>query len=438
MTSVTTTSGDVAAKGKTVSIPGAVALYIGSVLGGGILVLPGLTAEIAGWGAIVAWGAVTALSWPLALLFGRLSSLYPDSGGVSAFARRAFGRTTGDLVGWLYFWILPVGQPAVMLSGMAYLGYSLDLPRGAVFLLAGAILVVAGIITTLGRTLSARAQLAVAGGIVVILVATVVVSVPRFQYEYLARPIPDGAASVGAAAALIMWAYIGWENVSFIAEDFRNPRRDFPISVALSVILVGLLYTGSTVAVLGSLPGDALGSNAPLAEVMSQGLGVSASFAASMAATMIVTASALAFVWGGSNLAASLAEHGGFPGRLAGRRGDVPLAAIIWLEVMYVVGLATIYVSDTSLATLGRIVGAAVVMTYIVGALAYVRLVPRTGRGGLLTPLFVLAFSIALIPFFGASLLYPAAVTAIYAAFRLARPAGESMAHDLHPTRRPS
>lgn len=414
---------------KTISIPGAVALYIGSVLGGGILVLPGLTAQMAGWGAIVAWGAVTVLSWPLALLFGRLSSLYPDSGGVSAFARRAFGRTPGDIAGWLYFWILPVGQPAVMLSGMAYLGYSLDLPREAVFLLAGVVLVVAGVVNALGRTLSTRAQLGVAAGIVVILVAAVVVSVPSIEYERLARPVPHGIASVGAAAALIMWAYIGWENVSFIAEDFRNPRRDFPISVALAVVVVGLLYTGATVAVLGSLPGDALGSDAPLAEVISQALGVSASFAASVAATLIVTASALAFVWGGSNLAAFLAEHGSFPRRLARRRGNVPLAAIVWLEVMYLVGLVTIYLTDTSLATLGQVVGAAVVITYILGALAYLRLVPRARRRDLFTPVFVLAFGIALVPFFGATLLYPVAITAAYGAFRLlqrGRPGGST------------
>jgi amino acid efflux transporter len=410
----------------TVTIPGAVALYIGSVLGGGILVLPGLTAQMAGWGAIVAWAAVTLLSWPLALLFGRLSSLYPDAGGVSAFARRAFGRAAGDLTGWLYFWILPVGQPAVMLSGMAYLGYSFDLSRETVFLLAGGVLVVSGMVNAFGRTLSNRAQLAVAGCIVGILVTTVVVSVPDFSYEHLARPIPHGIASVGAAAALIMWAYIGWENVSFIAEDFRNPRRDFPISVVLSVIVVGLLYTGATVAVLGSLPGDALSSQAPLAEVMSRSLGVSAGVAASVAATLIVTASAMAFVWGGSNLAASLAAHGSFPKRLASRRENVPLAAIVWLELAYLIGLTTIYFTDTSLATLGQIVGAAVIMTYMSSALAYLRLVPRKHLRDLVTPVFVLAFSVVLVPFFGASLLYPVAITeAIHVSHEPAMPSLE-------------
>jgi amino acid transporter len=152
---------------------------------------------------------------------------------------------------------------------------------------------------------------------------------------------------------------------------------------------------------------------------MSQSLGFSAGLAASIAATLIVTASAMAFVWGGSNLAASLASHGSFPKRLARRRANVPLAAIIALEAIYLIGLATIYLTDASLATLGQIVGAAVVFTYIASALAYLRLVPRTSRGSLVTPVFVLVFSIALIPFFGATLLYPVAITVAYGAFRL-------------------
>src|SRR2546425_1101776 len=83
----------------------AVALYMSSVLGSGVLVLPGLAAQIAGPASLLAWLLLSLASYPLAYTFASLSARKPESGGVYSFARESFGLETADAVGWLLiFW----------------------------------------------------------------------------------------------------------------------------------------------------------------------------------------------------------------------------------------------------------------------------------------------------------------------------------------------
>jgi amino acid transporter len=140
----------------------------------------------------------------------------------------------------------------------------------------------------------------------------------------------------------------------------------------------------------------------------------------------------MAFVWGGSNLAASLAAHGSFPRSLSrlSDKGRIPVRAIVMLELSYLVGLTLIYVAHVSLATCGRIVGAAVILTYMASAAAYVRLTPSRGPRRFLSPALIIVLSLVLVPFFGLTLVYPAIVVAAYGGFRLL---SRSAANDLMP-----
>src|SRR5438309_9410635 len=86
---------------KAVTMRYAVALYMSSVLGSGVLVLPGLAAQIAGPASLIAWLILSLASYPLAYTFASLSARKPESGGVYAFAREGFGQRWADAVGWM-------------------------------------------------------------------------------------------------------------------------------------------------------------------------------------------------------------------------------------------------------------------------------------------------------------------------------------------------
>ncbi len=405
---------------KHVNVSTAIALYVSSVLGGGILVLPGLTAATAGAGALIAWVAVSVICLPIALMFGQLSSVYPDAGGVSSFVRKAFGDTLGDLTGWLYFWVIPFGQPAVMLSGLEYAQYEFGLPRTATYALAWAILFSSCMLNIVGTRMSARAQSAITVAIIVLLLATIVVSLPEINAEAYQPLLPHGWSSVGAAAALIMWAYVGWENVSSIAEEFRDPGRDFVISIVVSMIIIGGLYAGSTAAVLGVVPPEQQDiQTAPLALVLRLTVGSWASLFATVMAVMIVVGSATAIIWGTSSLGASLARSGSLPGKMAVRNSKGSFqSSVLVLLTAYTIVLFVMYMGWVRISDAAMIVGGSAVITYGLCALAYVRLIRPARLTSWLPPIVTGLFVIALLPFFGRMLIVQLLIVLAYFALR--------------------
>src|SRR3954454_19282501 len=93
----------------------ATALYVGAVLGPGVLLLPALATEVAGPASIVAWLGLLALSLPLAITFAGLGARFPEAGGTAAYARAAFGRPASAVTGWWFLSAVLVGAPAVAL-----------------------------------------------------------------------------------------------------------------------------------------------------------------------------------------------------------------------------------------------------------------------------------------------------------------------------------
>src|SRR5437660_10971204 len=114
---------------KAVTMRYAVALYMSSVLGSGVLVLPGLAAQIAGPASLIAWLILSLASYPLAYTFASLSARKPESGGVYSFARESFGLPMADAVGWLFIVWYVTGAPVVTVLAASYLSYALQLSK---------------------------------------------------------------------------------------------------------------------------------------------------------------------------------------------------------------------------------------------------------------------------------------------------------------------
>jgi amino acid efflux transporter len=78
------------------------ALYVGAVIGTGVIALPALAAEVAGPASLLAWLALVVVSAPLAATFAALGARHPDAGGVSTYVRLAFGEQAAAVVGWCF------------------------------------------------------------------------------------------------------------------------------------------------------------------------------------------------------------------------------------------------------------------------------------------------------------------------------------------------
>src|SRR3954467_11303167 len=121
----------------------ATAMYVGAVLGPGVLFLPALAARVAGPASILAWIGLLALSAPLAVTFAALGVRHPSAGGTAAYARAAFGRRAGTATGWWFLAGVAIGAPAVALIGGNYVAELLGTGRGGAVAAAAAMMALA-------------------------------------------------------------------------------------------------------------------------------------------------------------------------------------------------------------------------------------------------------------------------------------------------------
>jgi amino acid efflux transporter len=94
------------------SVPRGAALYIGALVGPGLLLVPSLAAKSAGPASIVAWAALLLLAAPLAITFAALGIRHPVAGGVSAYVREGFGETAAAVTGAWFMTAVVFGGPA--------------------------------------------------------------------------------------------------------------------------------------------------------------------------------------------------------------------------------------------------------------------------------------------------------------------------------------
>src|SRR5207244_1068171 len=124
-----------------------------------------------------------------------------------------------------------------------------------------------------GSLCTGRMQVATVGAILAALAIAFVPSAPRISSANYTPILPNGLASIGTAAALIMCSYLGYENTSNVAEEFRNPERDFHRSVVISVVLISALYLAVAVVTVGTGAYIGGGGVTPFAAMMSGAFG---------------------------------------------------------------------------------------------------------------------------------------------------------------------
>src|SRR5438067_4227217 len=211
----------------------AVALYMSSVLGSGVLVLPGLAAQIAGPASLLAWLLLSLASYPLAYTFASLSARKPESGGVYSFARESFGLQMAESLGWLFIVWYVTGAPVVTVIAARYLSYAIPLSNTMIYVVAALIILGTFLINYRGIVISGKVQLAVIVAIVGLLLTAVIASAPLVRVENFSPFFSYGILPIVVAAALIFWSYICYENVAIVTEERNDRERYFEIGIAV-------------------------------------------------------------------------------------------------------------------------------------------------------------------------------------------------------------
>ncbi len=257
------------------------ALVIGNMIGSGIFLLPN---SLAGFGGIslVGWLFTATGAMLLALVFARLARAFPATGGPYAYSRHAFGDFVGFLTAWGYWIAAWVGNAAIAVAFVSYLGYfkafdAVNTNR----VLAAAVAIGAVWLLTFVNSLGVRqggwAQVVTTVLKLVPLLGLAVFGLFFIDVDNFGGFNTSGQSAYGAVsavAALTLWAFIGVESATIPAEDVENPRRTIPRATIIGTAVTALIYIAGTVAVMGILPAASLAdSGAPFADAADSAFG---------------------------------------------------------------------------------------------------------------------------------------------------------------------
>jgi amino acid efflux transporter len=388
------------------------ALYIGAVLGTGVIALPALAANTAGPASLLAWLALILLSIPLAATFSALGARYPDSGGIATCVKLAFGSYPAAIVGWCFLFAVPVGAPAAAMFAGAYVQAAIGGGASTLMLTAFALVLGITLINAFGVTISGKVQVIVAGLLITFLLAAVCTSLPHSRLQNLHPFAPHGWLAVGSAAGLLVWSFAGWEAITYLAAEFSQPARDMPKAAAAAVVVIGILYfavAAATVLVLGS---SAALTAAPLALLLAFGFGGQVKMLAAVAALLLTAGTMNAYFAGAAKLGAALGRDGALPVWFArgSEAGGVPRRSLLSLASLTLIVLVATAVAHLRVEALVLMTTGAFVVVYILGTAAALRLLEA--GWGRRAALLALVFDILLLATTGLYLLWSVGIAA--------------------------
>jgi len=326
---------------KTLGWPHLIALGIGAVIGTGIFVLVGRGADYAGPSVILAFVLAGLLSVCAALAYAEMASILPAAGSAYTYTYSVLGEGLAWIVGWSLILEYGVtcgavasGWSGYMVGLLSSLGvhipdYLTVGPAGGGIVNLPAVLIVVAVTALLAQGTKESAT------VNVFLVAIKMMALAMFVFFTLqvihpgnfepfmpygfASHVEDGATrGVMAAAAIIFFAYLGFDAVSTAAQEVKNPGKDLTIGILGSLLICTAIYILISYCAVGSWDfHDFAGSREPLALILRNLDHPTAALLIGAAAIIALPSVILVMMYGQTRVLFVMSRDGLLPGRLS-------------------------------------------------------------------------------------------------------------------------
>jgi len=386
---------------RALGLADATLLVIGLVLGSAVFMVTGGPEGVASLLPspgllILAWIAGGAVSFAGALVYAELGAALPRAGGQYVFLREAYGDLTGFLYGWTLFTVIHTGSLAALAVGYAeYFGYFVPaLGTGRIVLTvplfgqalsisagqlnATAVLVFLSLVNYLGVKEGSTFQgivtvlkLASFAGFMALGVVIGKGSAAHFAPLFASAPVATGSrvgiGSFALAMVAMLWAYEGWNNITFTAGEIRDPQRNLPLSLVLGMAAITFIYVGMNLVYLYAMPIGEMVATPRIGEAAAGRLfGPAGSWLMALAVLVSVFGCISATVISGPRVFYAMAKDGLFFRQMARvhPRYRTPSRAILWQCVWS----SALCLSGTYTQLITFVIFAAVVFYALAGA----------------------------------------------------------------------
>ena len=249
---------------RVLRFPDLIFIVIGTVIGSGIFLVPGDVLRDSGGDvgiALLVWLVGGVLSLLGALTYGELGAMDPQAGGLYVYLRDAFGRLPAFLYGWALFFVIGSGSVATLAAAFArYVQQFFPLGPWGVKLVAVAMIAVVAIVNVRGTRRGADVQNWSTGikTAALLLLSVLLLALGQrlgdADVAWFTTPLTaERFAGVGVALIAVLWAFEGWEYVTFSAGETMNPQRDFARGIVFGTIAVIVVYLVANLAYIAAL-----------------------------------------------------------------------------------------------------------------------------------------------------------------------------------------
>jgi amino acid transporter len=362
---------------KTITLKRGLGLAICMLVGTGILALPGLALDAgSAHEAVLGWFLIILIAVPLIHICARLGLKFPSTAGLAGYAEEAAGPWGGYAVSYLVGGSFFFGLPAVALIGSEYMRQLFNLSELGAALFA-VLLVTLMLISNLAgmRAISminyaALAVLFLLTGLLIVFNLDFFGSGLEVAGEAISGSGNVDLDNVWRVAALLFWAFLGWENLSFSLGEIKEPEKNVPLLYWLSFALVTSIYI-----LLALITTGASATGVPLQGAAGlSGLVLFTPGGSLLIWLMIIVIAANACSWNftASRLLYAGGRTGAFPdvfGKLSKR--NIPVSSLVGLYILSIFLILGSYLFKISVSAMILLVNQNFVFLYAFIILAY-------------------------------------------------------------------
>lgn len=332
----------------------------GIILGAGIYALIGEAAGLAGNALWISFALAALVAVFTGLSYAELASMFPKAGAEYEYTSQAFGRGPAFVIGWLIIFSGVIGAATVALG---FAGYFQALFGTQIVPVALVLIALLSAVNFAGVEQSARMAIAFTMIEALGLIIVIVVGIPHIgSVDYL--EMPNGLDGVFQAAALIFFAFIGFEEMVKLSEEAKDPERTIPLGLILAVSICIVLYIAVAISAVSVLGWQRLSeSPAPFGEIAFAALGQRAFVIVSVMALFATSNTVLLMLLAASRIMYGMAESGSLPGVLALVH---PVTRTPWTAILLVMILGMAFSLLKEIAFVANISNFTVFLTFIV------------------------------------------------------------------------
>ncbi len=252
---------------KTLGIGTIIALTLTSLVGTGMFLATSIGAKYSGNGVVIAWAILLFIGLYVAACFGELIALFPSSGGVYEFAKKAYGRFFAFIIGWIAWLVATITISVLIIAALEFL----PIPglTGTTKLMAAILMIIMiNFVAYLGVGISGALLMFFAIETVVLLLSLIIPGFMRISWSNFTPFLTKPFTWVFVSMFFMIESLMGWESASFLSEETKNAEKVIPKALMITTLISGILGLLFAFVSLGVIPwAELVNSQVPVLDI---------------------------------------------------------------------------------------------------------------------------------------------------------------------------